>query len=58
MKEFYGKLTLKEQKNRGSIGGLEPKFWIDPTRMSLVLQSLMWLKWRSCQKSLQVNWGR
>ena len=38
--------------------GAAAKFWIDPTRMSLLLRNLMWLKRRSWQKTIQVNQGR
>ena len=43
-----------QQKVEGA-WGLEPKFWIDPTRMSLLLGRLIWQKWRNLQNTIQVN---
>ena len=51
-------MILKTNKKQRKHTGLEPKFWIDPTRMSLLLRNLMWLKRRSWQKTIKVNRGR
>ena len=51
-------MVLKTNKKQRKHAGLEPKFWIDPTRMSLLLRNLMWLKRRSWQKTTKVNRGR
>ena len=46
-----------KQKVEESYGAASKKI-IDPTRMSLLLRNLMWLKRRSWQKTIQVNQGR
>ena len=49
----------ESEKGKGLSGGKhqgpEPEMWIPPSRMSLLLGRLMWLKRRNLQNTIQVN---